>query len=75
MITYGTPDADTAAFDCLMQAVEGREVAYIIHHQRVDMAARACRWPGSLRVQAVMKDQTVVTVRQMKPGGPAKVEN
>lgn len=74
MITYGTPDPDTAAFDRLMREVEGLEVAYIIHHQRVDMAARACRWPGSLRVQAVMKDRTVVTVRQMKPGGPARVE-
>ena len=74
MITYGTPDPDTTAFDRLMREVEGLEIAYIIHHQRVDMGARACRWPGSLRVQAVLKDRTVVTVRQMKPGGPARVE-
>lgn len=74
MRIYGTPDPDTTAFDRLMREVEGLEVAYIIHHPRVDMAARACQWPGSLKVQAVLKDQTVVTVRQLKPGGPAKVE-
>jgi len=74
MKVYGTPDPDPTAIDLLLKEVEGLEVAYIIHHQRVDIGARACRWPGSLRVQAVLKDQTVVSVRQLKPGGPAKVE-
>ncbi len=74
MIVYGTPDPDAAAIDFLMAEIQGREVRYIIHHPRVPAEARPCKYPNSLLVQAVMWDNTVVSVRQFVPGGPAKLE-
>lgn len=65
MITYGTPDLVPPLSIRLMREVEGLEIAYIIHHQRVDMGSKGVPLAGGPAVQAVLKDRTVVTVRQM----------
>lgn len=71
MKQYGTPDADTAPYDKLVSMLDMEQVQAIMHHPRVPIDARACQLPGSLLVQAVMCDNTVVNVRQNFAGGAA----
>jgi hypothetical protein len=72
MKIYGTPDADSTAITELMRLIEGKDVAHILHYPRVALQAKPCKWPGSLLVQAVLVDKSVVSVRQLRAGGPAK---
>lgn len=73
MIEYGKPDEDGTVLTCLLSAVEGQEVLYILHHQRIPVDARPCRLPLSLTVQAVLDNGKVVTARQDKPGAKAHI--
>ena len=67
MKVYGTPDADTTAIDYLLSIVSVEQVESILHHPRIPIDARPCKLPQSLLVQAVMKDKTVINVRQNAP--------
>ena len=71
MKAYGQPNADTTALDLLLTLVDPEKVAYILHHQRIPIDARPCKLPQSLLVQAVMLDNTVISVRQNTPGDRA----
>ena len=73
MKEYGTPDPDTTTYDKILAHVQGLDVAYILHNQRVPVDAKACQLPQSLRVQAVLADRTVVTAFQAAPGRPARI--
>lgn len=70
---YGQPDADTAAYRLLLQTIEGLQAIRILHHPRKPLNAKPCQLPGSLLVQAVMLDGTVVSVRQAKVGATPRV--
>lgn len=70
---YGSPDADTSTYDLLMEAVQGKEVLRILHHQRKPIDARPCQLPDSLMVQAVLIDGTVITARQAKKGAIPRI--
>ena len=67
MTEYGTPDADTAAYDKLLTLAEG-EITYILHHPRKALDEKNCQNPGSVRVQAVFADNRVLTVTQLRDG-------
>ena len=41
MKEYGTPDPDTTAYDKILAHVQGLDVAYILHNQRVPIDAKA----------------------------------
>jgi hypothetical protein len=71
MKVYGVPDPDTTAYELLMTLVDQQDVKSVLHHQRMPMDARACQRPGSLLIQAVLNNNTVITVRQSYPGGRA----
>ncbi len=73
MKEYGVPDPDTTAYCLLMQAVQGKSVEYVMHHPRVPLNARQCQMPGSLKVQALLLDKTVITAVQPRAGKPAKI--
>lgn len=77
---YGESDEDTTAERLLLEVVEqrrkeGKQTMHVLLHQRKPIYASTCQGPGSLTVQAVMADRTVVTVRQDRKGGPARVLN
>lgn len=69
---YGESDEDSTAEDLLRELVADKSVAYLLLHKRMPLNARPCKLPGSLTVQAVLTNKTVVTVRQTKVGGPAR---
>ena len=71
MRVYGTADPDSTAYDFLLKLVEHEDVESILLHQRIPIDARACKLPQSLTIQAVLKDKTVITVRQNQPGSRA----
>jgi hypothetical protein len=72
--TYGTPDEDLTAFNLLQEYVKDMEVKYFLHHPRNPMdPSKQCKWPGFLRVQAVLADNTCVTCEQQGVGGIAKI--
>lgn len=71
--TYGKSDPDMAAENLLMQMLKGLDVQSILLHQRKPIDARHCQLPGSLTVQAVLRDGRVITVRQNKVGGTPRV--
>jgi hypothetical protein len=68
---YGTPDPDTTAYDVLMALVDSQDVTSVLHSQRMPIDSRTCQRPGSLLIQAVLNNNTVITVRQDSPGGRA----
>lgn len=71
---YGVPDEDKAAYDLLLQLVGDQPLRHILHHPRKPLDARSCQLPGSLLVQAVLLDGTVLSVRQTHKGKvPRKV--
>ena len=70
---YGESDADLAAENLLREHIKGKDVLYLILNQRIPSNARPCKLPGSLTVQAVMADRTVVSVRQYGPGGRPRI--
>ena len=74
MKEYGVPDPDTTAYCLLLQAIQGKSVECIMHYPRVAINARQCKMPGSLKIQALLLDKTVVTVTQAGLGKPAKVQ-
>ena len=74
MKEYGTPDPDTTAYNLLMATVQDMPVECIMHYPRVAINARQCKMPGSLKIQALLLDKTVVTVTQAGLGKPAKVQ-
>lgn len=65
---YGLKDADTAAYNKLLELTSTHKPVYILHHARVPLTARACQWPGSLKVQAVLAENKTVTVVQLQNG-------
>lgn len=71
---YGIPDADTTAYDLLLKIVEGKQVELIMHYPRTAINARQCKMPGSLKVQALLSDKSVVTVIQPGVSKSAKVQ-
>lgn len=73
MKTYGTPDADTSAYDTLMKAVEGKFLQYIMHYPRVAIDARPCQLPTSHKVIAVLSSGRTITAFQAKPNGKVKL--
>lgn len=70
---YGESDADLTAENLLREHIKGMDVEYLILHPRKPTNARMCKLPGSLTVQAVLTNRTVVSVRQYSPGGPARI--
>ena len=70
---YGESDKDLTAENLLRETVKDSEVRYLILHQRMPLNARPCKLPGSLTVQAMLSNGCVVTVRQNKPAGEARV--
>ena len=68
MTEYGTPAEDLSAYHLLVSLVPMERVKHILHHPRMPIDARPCRLPGSLLVQAVLVDGTVVSVRQPSIG-------
>lgn len=76
MKEYGQRDEDSTSYDFLMQYLNDNkiEAAYIMHHQRVPANLKQCRWPCSVRTQAVLADGKVVTSIQLKPGAEARIE-
>lgn len=73
MTEYGTKSDDDTAYKLLLNTLAPDDILYIMHHPRVDMTARACKLPGSLKVQAVLKNKTVVTAFQPAPNKPARI--
>lgn len=74
MKVYGVPNVDPTAYHCLLDYLAGRKVKYILHNQRVPIDARPCLLPQSLRIQAVLEDDTVVTAFQAAPNHKARIE-
>lgn len=74
MKEYGTPDKDDTAYKVLLNHVKDMEVLYIMHKPRVPIDARMCQLPQSLKVQAVLTNNTVITCFQPAPGRPAKIQ-
>lgn len=68
MTEYGPKDPNTAAYSKLLSLCEGYAIIYILHHARVSLTARACQWPGSLKVQAVLAENKTITVVQLYSG-------
>lgn len=68
MTEYGPKDPDTSAYDKLLELAKGYEIVYILHHARLSLTARACQWPGSLKVQAVLAESKAITVVQLQNG-------
>ncbi len=73
MKEYGTPDADQTAYQVLLDHTRNMDVAFILHHQRVAISARACQLPQSLRVQATLANGQVITCQQAAPGHAARI--
>lgn len=74
MKVFGVPDADTTAYQRLLEHVQGRKIKYVLHYTRVPINARPCLLPQSLRVQAIMEDGSVVTAVQAAPGHKARIQ-
>ena len=74
MEEYGTPDSDKTAYMVLLAYVEGMDVKYILHHQRMPIDARPCQLPQSLKVQAVLGNGKVVTCQQAAPSHAARIQ-
>lgn len=70
---YGTPDEDQTAYQLLLDFTKGKEVVYILHNSRVPAGARMCQLPGSIKVQAVMADKSIITSFQPSPGRKARL--
>ena len=73
MTEYGPKDEDEAAYRCLLDAVKDKEVNYILHYARMPPNARACKLPGSLRVQAVLTNGCVITAFQAAVGAKPRI--
>lgn len=75
MKEYGTIDQDPTAYLHLYEYLVVNSIAptYILHHPRRPLASKQCMWPGSLVVQAVLPDLTVITSTQLRPGGTARI--
>ena len=69
---YGDPDEDKTALNLLLSTINEVDVQYILQHQRKPVDAKPCQLPGSVTVQAVMLNSSVVTVRQDSIGGIAR---
>lgn len=65
---YGTPDPDDSAYKVLLELVGHLPVKYIMHYPRIPVDARMCQMPGSVKVVALLEDNTTITVRQDRPG-------
>lgn len=74
MKVYGLPDPDSTALDTLLAYVDGMDVMYVLCHQRMPVDARPCKLPLSLKVQAILKNNVVVTAFQPAPGQPARIQ-
>jgi hypothetical protein len=73
---YGPKDEDLTAYHKLLDYLTAKDIVptYIMHHARRPLGAKQCQWPGSVRVQAVLPDNSVVTAVQYQPGAEARIE-
>jgi hypothetical protein len=65
---YGTPDEDPTTLNRLLTLVKEEDVLYILHYPRRPMNSKACQWPGSLRVTAILKDNKILSTIQLLDG-------
>jgi hypothetical protein len=76
MKQFGPKNIDEAPLNGLLETLKVKrlEPLYILHYARVPMNVRMCQQPGSLKVQAVLPDNKVLTVIQLRPDGPITIE-
>jgi len=76
MKIHGTPDLDSTAYEAILDYLvkNNLEADRILFYQRMPVDARPCKLPLSLKVQAILKNNVVVTAFQPAPGQPARIQ-
>ena len=59
---YGKPSEDTEPLEKLLSLIDLGNTNYITHFPKVEINARPCKMPGSIKVSAIMKDSKVLSV-------------